>query len=256
MSELPLSGKFHHAAVVVSDLDRSVEFYTRLFGGEVELIRGVEGEEVASLHGLPSAHFDLAFLRYGDARIELFEFHDPVPEPGARPPAANQLGAGHVAFEIDDVEAAYRRLTAEGVEFSRPPFEPTEGDAAGYLLSFLYDPDGNRVELIAPPRREAVAKPAIVVSLRVSEEGRERFLELIAAVEVATAAEAGAEEWTLHRSAEDPNAFVIYERYVDAEALDVHDHQPALERLLGEMNPLLAEPAQLTDLRTVVGCSI
>jgi quinol monooxygenase YgiN/catechol 2,3-dioxygenase-like lactoylglutathione lyase family enzyme len=252
VTDLPLSGKFHHAAVVVSDLDRAVEFYTRLFGGEVERIRGVEGEAMASLHGLPSAHFDLAFLHYGNAIIELFEFHDPAPEPGSRPPAANQIGSAHLAFEVDDVVAAYERLVGEGVEFSRPPFEETEGEAAGYVLAFLYDPDGNRVELIAPPRAAAVeGRPAMVVALKVSEDRRQRFLDLIRAVKDATEAEPGAEDWTLHRRGEDPNSFVIYERYRDAEALEEHHHQPALGRLLAELEPLLAEPPQMTDLRTV-----
>jgi quinol monooxygenase YgiN/catechol 2,3-dioxygenase-like lactoylglutathione lyase family enzyme len=252
VTDLPLRGKFHHAAVVVSDLDRAVEFYTRLFGGEVELISGVEGEAMASLHALPSAHFDLAFLHCRDAIIELFQFHDPTPEPGSRPPAANQIGSAHIAFEVDDVFAAYERLVAEGVEFSRPPHEETEGDAAGYVLSFLYDPDGNRVELIAPPRAAAPAeRPAVVVALKVSEHGRERFLDLIGAVKDATHAEPGAEEWTLHQGAGDPNSFVIYERYRDIAALEEHHHQPALQCLLAELTPLLAEPPQMTDLRTV-----
>ena len=252
MSGLPLRGRFHHAAVVVSDLDRSVEFYTRLFGGEVKLISGVEGEEMASLHGLPTAHFDLAFLDYGNASIELFQFHDPAPEPGLPLPAANQIGAAHAAFEVDDVGAAYERLVAEGVEFSRPPFEPTEGDAAGFVLSFLYDPDGNRIELIALPQPEVAAtRPAVVVALKVSEDGRQRFLDLIRAVRDATQAEPGAEEWALHQGAEDPNSFFIYERYSDADALEEHHHQPALERLLRELKPLLVEAPQMTDLRTV-----
>jgi quinol monooxygenase YgiN/catechol 2,3-dioxygenase-like lactoylglutathione lyase family enzyme len=251
VSDLPLQAKFDHAAVVVSDLDRSVEFYTRFFGGEVELIKGVQGAEMAELHGLEeNAHFDLAFIRHGEAMVELFQFHEPLPAAGLRPPAANEPGASHIAFEVDDVEAAYERLTAEGVEFSRPPYRVSEGDAEGFVLSFFFDPDGNKVELIAPVHPPAVPKPSVIVSLELSDEGRERFLELIAAVEKATKAETGAEEWTLLQGAENPNSFVIYERYADAAALETHHHQPALKALLAELKPLLAAPPQMTDLQT------
>ena len=37
------------------------------------------------------------------------------------------------------------------MRFSRPPLEIKEGDAAGYVLAFLHDPDGNRIELLATP---------------------------------------------------------------------------------------------------------
>ena len=114
MSSLPLNAAFHHTAVVVSSLPDSVDFYTRCFGGEVEvMLEDLGGEELAELHGLPSARFDLAFINYGTARIELFQFHDP--EPGeTRHPAAHEIGAAHIAFELDDVRAAYERLREIG----------------------------------------------------------------------------------------------------------------------------------------------
>jgi catechol 2,3-dioxygenase-like lactoylglutathione lyase family enzyme/quinol monooxygenase YgiN len=251
VSGLPLSAKFHHAAVVVSDLDRSVDFYTRLFGGEVEVIRGIEGEEMAALHGLPSARFDLAFLRYGEARIELFQFHEPAPAEGPGPLAANQIGAAHVAFQIDDVMAAYERLLAAGVEFSRPPLAPTEGEAAGFVLAFLYDPDGNRIELIAPPRDTAAGRPAKAIALTVAAERREQFLELALPVVAATGEEAGAEDFSLHQVEGDESRFWIYERYRDDEALAAHHDQPQLKALLAALEPLLAEPPQIVELRTV-----
>jgi catechol 2,3-dioxygenase-like lactoylglutathione lyase family enzyme len=151
MSSLPLNGTFHHAAVVVSSLQDSVDFYTRCLGGEVELmLEGIGEGELAQVHGLPHARFDLAYIRYGTARIELLQFHEP--EQGAtRHPAANEVGAAHIAFELDDVHGAYDRLTEAGAKFSRAPLELTEGDAAGYVLAFFYDPDGNRIELFSPP---------------------------------------------------------------------------------------------------------
>jgi quinol monooxygenase YgiN/catechol 2,3-dioxygenase-like lactoylglutathione lyase family enzyme len=252
MSGLPVRGAFHHAAVVVADLAASVDWYLRCFGGEVEYVRGVGGAEMAALHGLPSADFDLAFLDYGNARIELFQFHDPDSPEAARLPA-HQVGAAHVAFEVDDVEASYAALVEAGVEFSRPPLAPTEGPAAGFHLAFCFDPDGNRIEIIAPPREEkAEPRPARLVELQLADGvGRETFLELIDGVVSATAGEPGAEHFALHHVEGEPLHFYIYERYVDAAAVETHHHQPELGELLASLKPLLARPPRMVELATL-----
>jgi len=251
MSALPVRGAFHHAAVVVSDLAASVDCYQRCFGGEVEYVEGVGGAEMAALHGLPSADFDLAFLDFGNARIELFRFRDPASPEAARLPA-HQVGASHVAFEVEDVEESYAALLAAGVEFSRPPLAPTAGPAAGFHLACVFDPDGNRIEIIAPPREESAPRPAKLVELRIADEaGRESFLGLIAAVVSATGAEPGAEHFALHHVEDDPLHFYIYERYVDPAAVESHHHQPELGELLASLKPLLAEPPQMVELSTL-----
>jgi catechol 2,3-dioxygenase-like lactoylglutathione lyase family enzyme/quinol monooxygenase YgiN len=251
MTGLPVRGAFHHAAVVVSDLAVSVDWYQRCFGGEVEYVEGVGGAEMAALHGLPSADFDLAFLDYGNARIELFQFRDPASPAAARLPA-HQVGASHVAFEVDDVEAAHAALTAAGVEFSRPPLAPTEGPAAGFHLAFCLDPDGNRIEIIAPPREAAEPRPAKLVELYLADDaGRERFLGMMEKVRSATAAEPGAEHFALHHVEDEPLHFYIYERYVDSAALESHHHQRELGELLGSLKPLLAQPPRMVEMTTL-----
>jgi catechol 2,3-dioxygenase-like lactoylglutathione lyase family enzyme/quinol monooxygenase YgiN len=251
MSGLPVRGTFHHAAVVVSSLAASVDFYQRCFGGEVEYVEGVGGAEMAALHGLPSADFDLAFLDYGNARIELFQFHEPEAPEGESVPA-HQIGAAHVAFEVDDVEESYAALVAAGVEFSRPPLAPTEGPAAGFHLAFCFDPDGNRIEIIAPPKDEAEPQPAKLVELHLADEsGRETFLALIDGVVSATGSEPGAEHFALHHVEGEPLHFFIYERYADTAAAESHHHQPELGELLAALKPLLAEPPKMVELTTL-----
>jgi quinol monooxygenase YgiN/predicted enzyme related to lactoylglutathione lyase len=242
------TASFHHAALVVSSLDESIAFYQRCFGGEVEtLLRDTGGPEIAVLHGLEEARFDLAFIRYGGALLELFQFHEPAP--AARVPAqANRIGDGHVAFEVDDVEAAYRRLLGLGLEFPRPPVRVEEGDAAGFELLFTADPDGNRIELISTP--PPAPRPAMVINLKIAAERREEFLELIGAVAAATTAEAGNDEWVLHESSEDPASFWLYERYADEAAAALHHDQPQLRDLLAKLETLVVEPPLVVDLTT------
>jgi catechol 2,3-dioxygenase-like lactoylglutathione lyase family enzyme len=141
----------HHTAIAVHDLDRSLDFYVRSFGGEVEaVIADIDDPHVAELHALPSTRFTLAFVRFGPTRLELFQFAEP--EDGREIDArAHDFGLRHICFEIADVRAAHERLSSQGVQFTRPPYVIPEGDAAGTVLAFCFDPDGNRVELLQPP---------------------------------------------------------------------------------------------------------
>jgi lactoylglutathione lyase len=49
-------------------------------------------------------------------------------------------------FQVDDVDAEYRRLVPEGIEFDRPPEDMRWGLRAAYLK----DPAGHTVELVTP----------------------------------------------------------------------------------------------------------
>ena len=140
----------HHTAIVVHDLDRAIAFYETFFGGQVEtVLRAIDDPQIALLHGLQDLHFTLAYVRFGPTRLELFAFERPT---DGRPVAdrANDFGVRHICFETTDVAAAYERMTAQGVRFSRPPYTVPDGDARGTVLAFCQDPDGTRVELLQP----------------------------------------------------------------------------------------------------------
>ena len=137
----------HHAGIVVTDLDRSVEFYTRAFGAEVELrIDDMRDPRIAEMHELDDELMSLAILRIGETRFELVRFTEPEGRPNDR--RGYDVGVAHLAFAVDDVEDAYARLSAAGVHFGRPPVHMTEGPATGLVLAYARDPDGIQVELI------------------------------------------------------------------------------------------------------------
>lgn len=141
------NGGIHHAAVVVSDLDRSIAFYTGLFGGEVALrIDGIEDPRVARLQGVERLKMSIAMIAFGPVRFELIQFEEPVGR--AEVPRSTDLGCAHLAFEVADVDAAYARLRSAGVDFEAPPVHLEEGPAAGWVIVYGRDPDGNRFELL------------------------------------------------------------------------------------------------------------
>ena len=126
----------HHSGVTVEDLDRSVAWYARAFGFDVQLAfdlpDGVRGAMLRAPAG---------------ARIELFEV--PGSTPGlnwADPPTAMRTrGFGHVAFEVDDIDGAYATLIEAGATEVWPPQRSPE---PGRRMAFVHDPDGNLLELI------------------------------------------------------------------------------------------------------------
>lgn len=121
-----------HTMIRVKDLDKSLDFYTRLLG--MNLIRKKD---------YPSGEFTLAFVGYGreedTAVIELT--HNWGQE------ANYDLGSGfgHLAIGVPDIYATCEALGREGVPIPRPPGPMKHG---GSVIAFIEDPDGYKIELI------------------------------------------------------------------------------------------------------------
>ena len=118
-----------HTMIRVTDLERSVRFYTGVLGLR-ELRRKV----------LEKADATLVFLGddAGEHAIELTYNHD-----GRGYELGNQFG--HFALGVSDLEATREELAAQGVEFSRGPYRVSPG---GSMIAFIRDPDGIEIELI------------------------------------------------------------------------------------------------------------
>lgn len=137
MSE-PVRSGFHflHTMIRVIDLDRSIDFYTRLLG--MKLLRRTD---------YPGGRFTLAFVGYGDevdhTAIELTHNWDQAE------PYAKGNGFGHLAIAVEDIYGTCDVLAREGVPLPRPPGPMAHGTT---VIAFIEDPDGYRVELIEKPR--------------------------------------------------------------------------------------------------------
>jgi len=120
-----------HTMLRVGDLDRSIDFYTKLLG--MKCLRRHDNE---------AYKYTLAFIGYGDesdqAVIEL-TYNWGVD--------SYDLGTafGHLAIEVADIYETCNRLKAQGVTITREP-GPVKGGTTE--ISFLEDPDGYKIELI------------------------------------------------------------------------------------------------------------
>jgi lactoylglutathione lyase len=121
-----------HTMIRVRDLDKSIDFYTRLMG--MKLLRKTDNE---------GGRYSLAFVGYGaeteQAVIELTHNWDQAE------PYALGSGFGHLAIGLPDLYAVCERLAAEGVKIPRAPGPLKFGTT---VIAFIEDPDGYRIELI------------------------------------------------------------------------------------------------------------
>jgi len=106
----------HHVAINVSDVPKSVDFYTDVLGGELRTDRPD--------FGLGGAWIDL-----GGQQVHLLEA--PVPR---------NLGQ-HFAIRVGDLDTVVAELRSKGVDIADPV------DSGPNRQTFLNDPSGNAVEL-------------------------------------------------------------------------------------------------------------
>ena len=121
-----------HTMIRVRDLDKSLDFYTRLLG-MTQLRR----------KDFPGGKFTLAFVGYGGEAnhtvIELTHNWD------QEEPYDLGTGFGHLAIGVPDIYATCERLEAEGVAIPRPPGPMKHGTT---VIAFIEDPDGYKIELV------------------------------------------------------------------------------------------------------------
>jgi catechol 2,3-dioxygenase-like lactoylglutathione lyase family enzyme len=108
--------------ISVTDLDRSLDFYTRILG--IPLLFRVPGRP-------------MAFLASGDVRLYLG-----VPE---RPEFTSRV---LLYFRVDDIDAEYERLVATGVPFQGPPRVVHQDQASRLWMASFSDPDGHPLVLM------------------------------------------------------------------------------------------------------------
>jgi len=91
---------------------------------------------------MPSARLKIPHLTLDSFRLELIEYVEPK---GQKPPLPTcNVGVAHIAFNTDDVQAAYEALNTKGVTFKG---EPTRAAPDRPLACYFVDPDGITLEL-------------------------------------------------------------------------------------------------------------
>ncbi len=147
-----------HIGIVVSNLDVSVKFYCTLLGtqpAEKVVYEGQEAEFVRHMLATPDLDLHVAFIDvpYSHTLLELLEYRG-LQNKGQKPPPATALGAVHLAFYVDDIEAAHQRVKAAGSDFlAEPVVMPAPSPYRGGRTAYFRDPDGVNLQLMEVTRR-------------------------------------------------------------------------------------------------------
>jgi catechol 2,3-dioxygenase-like lactoylglutathione lyase family enzyme len=139
----------HHVGITVKDLDASIRFYHDVLGlgFSNEPSPWFDAPELGVAVGVPGAGLRQVSLLLGDTTLELLEYKSP-PSETAEPLRSNNLGASHVAFLVEDIDAKKAELEASGIEFYSDVNVVDEGVLAGWRWVYFQDPDGYPLELV------------------------------------------------------------------------------------------------------------
>lgn len=150
----PLVSAVVSVGMTVSDLDRSVDWFTRVLTFSKVSEAEASGPEVERLYGVFGARVRVATLRLGGETLELTEFVAPKGRPVPPDARSNDRSFQHVAIVVSDMAKAYARLRAAGaVHASTSPQKlPAWNPNAGGIEAFYFrDPDGHALEIIRFP---------------------------------------------------------------------------------------------------------
>lgn len=134
-----------HVTIAVADAGPAIAFFA-LLGFKKTHVATIDGGIPARYMGMPgmkAQHITLT-LDGADFEIQLLAF-DPPPgtDPGVHPTNLRKLGFNHLAFRVDDIEAATARLVANGVTMLSE-----EMDYISRKLRLFEGPEGITFELV------------------------------------------------------------------------------------------------------------
>jgi len=133
-----------HAGIIVSNMEKALEFYRDVLGGEV-LYGGGPDAGMDDMVNVPNAEGKTVHLRIGNCEIELVEYLRPKIKQEL---SAATIGTIHLCFEVDDIDYEMDRLKKKGVKFNAGPNMITEGEKKGFIWVYFNGPDGHQFELL------------------------------------------------------------------------------------------------------------
>ena len=151
--------RFDHTGFTVSDLERSLEWYSQLLGVDPVLRRRSADPYMGAMIGYTGCEMEFAYLPLpgGEAMLELIQYDEPASAVGME---TSNLGNGHLCLLVDDIHAEFERLSAIGSFRSPAPVAIDAGANKGGWGAYLRDPDGITIQLLQRPPSTAPAAGA------------------------------------------------------------------------------------------------
>lgn len=146
-------------SMVVSDMDRSVSFFSDVLTFEKVSDIEVTGSDYERLQGVFGLRLRIVRMRLGEELLDLMQFVAPEGRPIPVDSRSNDRWFQHIAIIVRDMDQAYARLRAHNVRHAStgPQRLPDWNRNAGGIEAFYFkDPDGHVLEILAfPPDKGA-----------------------------------------------------------------------------------------------------
>ena len=153
-SPAPLVQAVDSIGITVSDMDRSVDFYSTVLTFEKTSDVEVWGDEYEHLQGVFGLRMRVVRMRLGSEFIELTEYLAPKGRPMPVDSRSNDRWFQHVAIIVSDMDRAYAWLRQHKVQHAStgPQRLPDwNKNASGIRAFYFRDPDGHNLEVLHFP---------------------------------------------------------------------------------------------------------
>ena len=150
----PLVEAVEAVGMTVADMDRSLEFYTKVLKFEPVSDVEVWGTEYEQLQGIFGLRLRVVRLQLGGEFIELSEYLTPQGKPFPVDSRSNDRWFQHIAIIVSDMDRAYDWLRKHKVQHASPAPQrlPDWNPNAGGIQAFYFkDPDGHSLEILQFP---------------------------------------------------------------------------------------------------------
>jgi catechol 2,3-dioxygenase-like lactoylglutathione lyase family enzyme len=150
----PIVKSVEAVGMTVADMDRSVDFFSKVLSFEKVSDVEVAGSEYERLQGVFGARLRVVRMKLGGEFVELTEYLAPQGRPIPVDSRANDRWFQHIAIVVSDMDKAYRQLRAYKVRHTStgPQTLPASNKAAAGIRAFYFkDPDGHNLEIIYFP---------------------------------------------------------------------------------------------------------
>jgi catechol 2,3-dioxygenase-like lactoylglutathione lyase family enzyme len=140
--------------ITVSDMDRALDFYTRVLPFQKISDIEVADEEYEHLQGVFGLRIRVVHLQLGDEFIELMDYLTPEGRPVPVDMRSNDHSFQHIAIIVKDMDRAYKWLRENKVQHAStgPQRLPDWNKNAGGIQAFYFrDPDGHFLEILQFP---------------------------------------------------------------------------------------------------------
>src|SRR5207247_1874092 len=157
----PMVERVGAVGMTVSDMDRSIEFYSNVLSFEKVSDIEVAGQDYEHLEGVFGLRMRVVRMRLGDEFIELTEYLAPKGRPFPVDSRSNDRWFQHIAIITSDMEKAYAWLRQNKVEHAStgPQRLPDWNKNAGGIKAFYFrDPDKHWLEILQFPEGKGDAK--------------------------------------------------------------------------------------------------